>query len=332
MPSPMDLQQILEEVNECGGEFICKRNITWVQPLDLTKRAPPTFGGFTRVRATVSTQNSLENSLPQRIQTFAVQYRWQDETSRLITRRNGYQIPTAQAPPKALCVEMPNAPKIFETTYSKSIPSSVFAPPLAGHYQSFDKSIAERRPVKSRDVVTISLVDLAAVPAHPTIISITRPPSPIRPQHSSLQVPGPRSRPYRKAPDLTRHPRPTFKNDYRTFKASLPTPKTPFKPPLKTSPGIPDSARPQFTDSKPYSKQARISSSWSQDGTDLRVPQSSSSWGLNTTFGVPAVERATRPGAVLSYSMPGATECYGVLVTVSFFQMNRAQSFSHLRR
>ncbi|KAJ7024919.1 hypothetical protein C8F04DRAFT_1191965 [Mycena alexandri] len=100
MPSPMDLQQILEEVNECEGERVRRRI------------APPTFGGSTRVRVTVSTQNSLENSLPQWIQTFAVQYRWEDETSRLPTRQNGYQIPTAQAPPKALCVEMPNAPKV----------------------------------------------------------------------------------------------------------------------------------------------------------------------------------------------------------------------------
>ncbi|KAJ7719514.1 hypothetical protein B0H16DRAFT_1606544 [Mycena metata] len=77
---------------------------------------------------------------------------------------------------------------------------------------------------------------------------------------------GPRSRPYRKAAYLTRYPRPTFKNDYQAFKAFLLTSKTPFKRPLKTSPGIPDSARPQFMDSKPPSKQARISSSCRREG------------------------------------------------------------------
>ncbi|KAJ7714258.1 hypothetical protein B0H16DRAFT_1619013, partial [Mycena metata] len=107
----------------------------------------------------------------------------------------------------------------------------------------------------------------------------------------------PRSQPYRKAAYLTRHPRPTFKNDYQTFKAFLPTSKTPFKRPLKTSPSIPDLARPQFTDSKPPSKPATISSSWSLDG--LSSTSIFKLLGTSHDFWCPSRREGDRPGAVL---------------------------------
>ncbi|KAJ7042356.1 hypothetical protein C8F04DRAFT_1390757 [Mycena alexandri] len=62
-------------------------------------------------------------------------------------------------------------------------------------------------------------------------------PLPSEPQHSSLQVPGPRMA----SPDLTRRPSPMSTG----LSKPLPTSKTPFK----KTPGIPDSARPQFTNS-----------------------------------------------------------------------------------
>ncbi|KAJ7722341.1 hypothetical protein B0H16DRAFT_1600796 [Mycena metata] len=126
---------------------------------------------------------------------------------------------------------------------------------------------------------------------------------------------GPRSRPYRKAAYLTRYPRPTLKNDYQAFKAFLPTSKTPFKRPLKTSPGIPDSARPQFTDSKPPSKQARISSSRSPD---FQVPIQA--LGDFTRLLVSRRREGDRPGAVLRCASFLTSRFFSLISPLRFYR------------